>query len=147
MHQQDVVHAFLDRVCDIGDDVHECTLCLECHHGMTLHNTLCARCHNEVGSPFSLVCTLTDILMPTVHKTANSATNYADSGEITAELHEIIDDITQMEEIFRSLALLPLPWTPDALPYADDTDSSLVNTSLRHQVSEHPKHRDNWASW
>ena len=114
---------------------------------MTLHNTLCARCHNEVGSPFSLVRTLTDILMPTVHKTANSATNYADSGEITAELHEIIDDITQMEEIFRSLALLPLPWTPDALPYADDTDSSLVNTSLRHQVSEHPKHRDNWASW
>ena len=71
---------------------------------MTLHDTLGARCHNEVGSPFSPVRTLTDILMPTVHKTANSATNYADSGEITAELHEFIDDITQMEEILRSLA-------------------------------------------
>ena len=78
MHQQDIIHTFLDRVCDIGDDVHGCTLCLKCHHGMTLHNTLCARCHNEVRSPFSLVRTLTDILMPTVHKTVNSAANYAD---------------------------------------------------------------------
>jgi hypothetical protein len=71
-------HTCLDRVRvrNIGDDMHKCTLCLECYHGMTLHDTLCAGCHNEVRSPFSLVCSLTDILMP------KSAANSADPGEI-----------------------------------------------------------------
>ena len=58
----------------IGDDAHECTLCLECYHGMTLRDTLCARCHNDVCSPFSLVRALTDIHMPTVHRMANTTT-------------------------------------------------------------------------
>ena len=58
----------------IGDDAHECTLCLECYHGMTLRDTLCARCHNDVCSPFSLVRALTDIHMQTVHRMANTAT-------------------------------------------------------------------------
>jgi hypothetical protein len=64
------------------------TLCLE-YYGMTLHDTVCAWCHNEVRSPFSLVRALTDILMPTVHKTANIAANRADPGEITSKLHHI----------------------------------------------------------
>ena len=97
MHQQDVIHAFLYRVCDIGDDVHKCTPCLERYHGMTFHVTLCTGCHNEVLSPLSLVRALTDIHMLTVHRTANIATNYADPGEITPGLHNIIDGITQME--------------------------------------------------
>jgi hypothetical protein len=42
--------------------------------------------------------------MPTVHKTANITTNHADPGEITVELHEFIDSITQMEEMLCSLA-------------------------------------------
>ena len=41
------------------------------------------------ASPFSLVHALTDILMPTVHKTANIAANRADPGEITSKLHHI----------------------------------------------------------
>ena len=62
--------------------------------------------------------------MPTV-QTANIAVNHADPGEITPELHDIIDSITEMAEILRShLSLLchaskqewemlshPLPWT------------------------------------
>ena len=48
MHQQDIIYTILYCVCNIGDNVHECTLCLEGYHGMSLHNTLCARCHNEV---------------------------------------------------------------------------------------------------
>ncbi|KAH9998572.1 hypothetical protein BJV77DRAFT_959567 [Russula vinacea] len=140
MRQQDVIHAFLDHVRVICDDVHECTLCLERYHGMTLHDTLCARSHNEV--PFLLVRALTDILMSTFHKTANIAANHADTGEITPELHDIIDSITQMEEMLRShlpllrrasnqkweMLSLPLPWTPDALTYVDNTDSG----SLEH---------------
>lgn len=105
MRQQDVIHAFLDHVRVICDDVHECTLCLERYHGMTLHDTLCARSHSEV--PFLLVRALTDILMSTFHKTANIAANHADPGEITPELHDIIDSITQMQEMLRShLSLL-----------------------------------------
>ena len=63
--------------------------------------------------------------MPTVHKTANIAANHADPGEITLELHDIIDSITEMGEILRShlsllrhaskqkweMLLLPPPWT------------------------------------
>ena len=41
---------------------------------MLLHNTLCARCHNEVRSSFSLVRALTDTHIPTVHRTANITT-------------------------------------------------------------------------
>ena len=73
LRQQDVIHVFLDRVCVIGDDVRECIPCLERYHSMILHDTLCARCHNEVRSPFSLVHVLTDIHMATVHRTANIA--------------------------------------------------------------------------
>ena len=42
MHQQVIIYAILYCVCNIGDSVHECTLCLEGYHGMLLHNTLCA---------------------------------------------------------------------------------------------------------
>ena len=81
------------------------TLCLEYYHGMTLHDTVCARCHNEVRSPFSLVRALTDIHMQTapldVEHRHNSA-NHADPGKITPELHDIIDCITQIEEMLRS---------------------------------------------
>ena len=73
LRQQDVIHAFLDHVRNIGDDMHKCTPCLGRYHSMTLHDTLCARCHNEVRSPFSLVHALTDIHMATVHRTANIA--------------------------------------------------------------------------
>ena len=102
-HQQDVIHASLDRVRVIGGDVHECILCLEYYHSMMLLDTLCARCHNQVRSPFSLVHALTDILIPTVHKTANIAANHADPDKIKSELHDIIDGITQTEEMLRSL--------------------------------------------
>ena len=44
------------------------------YHGMSLHDTLCARCHNEVRSSFSLVRALTDTQIPTVHRTANITT-------------------------------------------------------------------------
>ena len=77
MHQQDVIYTILYCVCNIGDNVHECTLCLEGYHGMSLHNArdrLCALCHNEVRSSFSLVRALTDTHMPTVHRTANITT-------------------------------------------------------------------------
>ena len=74
MHQQDVICTILYCVCDISDNVHECTLCLEGYHGMLLHNTLCARCHNEVRSSFSLVRALTDTQIPTIHRTANITT-------------------------------------------------------------------------
>ena len=70
-----IIYTILYCVCDISaDNVHECTPCLEGYHGMSLHNTLCARCHNEVRSSFSLVRALTDIHMPTVHRTANITT-------------------------------------------------------------------------
>ena len=74
MHQQGIIYTILYCVCNIDDNVHECTLCLEGYHGMSLHNTLCARCHNEVCSSFSLVRALTDTHMPTVHRTANITT-------------------------------------------------------------------------
>ena len=61
-------------VCNIDDNGHECTLCLEGYQDMSIHNTLCARCHNEVRSSFSLVRALTDTHMPTVHRTANITT-------------------------------------------------------------------------
>ena len=118
------------------------TLCLECYHGMTLHDTVCARCHNEVRSPFSLVRALTDIHMQTVHRTSNIATTpqTAYAGEIMPELYDIINSITQIEEmeILRSLGSpcfvmrvsktgqcfhFPHTLTPDGLAYADDTDS------------------------
>ena len=38
----------------------------------TFHDTLCARCHNEVRSPFSLVHALTDIHMATIHSMQTS---------------------------------------------------------------------------
>ena len=109
---------------------------------MTVHDTLCVRCHNEVRSPFSLVRALTDIHMQTVHRTSNIATTppttYA--GKIMPELYDIINGITQIEEmeILRSLGSpcfvmrvsktgqcfhFPYTWTPDALAYANDTDS------------------------
>jgi hypothetical protein len=73
LRQQDVIHAFLHHVRNIGDDMHKCTPCLERYHSMRLHDTLCAGGHNEVRSPFSLVHALTDINMATVHRTANIA--------------------------------------------------------------------------
>lgn len=50
VHQQHAIHDFLDRLLVAGDDLHECTVCLEKYHGMPLHTsgTVCARCHNEV---------------------------------------------------------------------------------------------------
>jgi hypothetical protein len=78
-----------------------------------------------------------------------------------AELHEIIDGITQMEEMLRSLAspcfvmrvskigqyvhfryhgLLTLPLMPTTLM------PGLVNTSLRHQISEHPNIKAIWQA-
>ena len=74
MHQQDIINTILYCVCNIGDNVHECTPCLEGYRGMSLHSTLCARCYNEVRSSFSLVRALTDTHMPTVHRTANITT-------------------------------------------------------------------------
>ena len=66
-----------------------------------LHETFCAKCHNEVSSPFSLVRALTDIHMQTVHRTSNIATMPQPTypGEIMPELYDIIDGITQIEEI------------------------------------------------
>ncbi|KAH9990758.1 hypothetical protein BJV77DRAFT_1150879 [Russula vinacea] len=65
--------------------MHKCTPCLERYHSMRLHDTLCAGGHNEDGE----------------HR-QNSA-NHADPGETTLELHDIIDGITQMEVMLRSL--------------------------------------------
>jgi len=48
LHQQEAIHAFLDRVLEIGDDLHECTVCLERYHGMKLRDMACTRCHKEV---------------------------------------------------------------------------------------------------
>jgi hypothetical protein len=50
VHQQHAIHDFLDRLRVAGDDLHECSICLERYHGMPLHTsgTVCARCHNEV---------------------------------------------------------------------------------------------------
>ena len=108
---------------------------------MTLHDTLCVRCHNEVRSPFSLVRALTDIHMQTVHRTSNIATMPQPTypGEIMPELYDIINGITQIEEMEILCSLgspcfvmrvsksgqcfhFPYTWTPDALAYANDTD-------------------------
>ncbi|KAH9992956.1 hypothetical protein BJV77DRAFT_411153 [Russula vinacea] len=87
---------------------------------MMLHETFCAKCHNEDGKYYY-----------------NSA-NHADPGKITPELHDIIDGITQIEEMLRSRASpcfvmrvikndqclhLPNTWTLDTLAYVDNTDS------------------------
>jgi hypothetical protein len=139
MHQQDVIHAFLDRVRVIGDDVHECILCLERYHSMMLHDTLCARCHNEVCPPFSLVRALTDILMPTVHRTANIATTPQIMSTLARSRQNSMTSSTASLRWGCSAASprlassygkqkwamlsLPLPWAPDGLAYIDDTDS------------------------
>ncbi|KAH9990791.1 hypothetical protein BJV77DRAFT_1068736 [Russula vinacea] len=70
MHEQDVIHAFLKRVRNIDDDVHECAT---------------MRTSNIATTP---------------------QTAYA--GEIMPELYDIINSITQIEEmeILRSLVRL-----------------------------------------
>ena len=65
------MHAFLDRICTIGDDMHESTLGLGRYHGM-MHNTPCTGCHPEVHVPFSLPCALADIRAPSGYSSATS---------------------------------------------------------------------------
>ena len=48
LHQQQAIHDFLDRLVAVGNDLNECTVCLERYHGMSLHGSLCTRCHSEV---------------------------------------------------------------------------------------------------
>lgn len=69
---------------------------------MKLEGTICGRCHNEVLAPFSLTCTLPS--HPCHHY---DAANNADPGPIAAEPHDILDGITQMEEMLCSLASSP----------------------------------------
>ena len=63
------IHAFFDRIRTIGDDMHKSTPCLGRHHGMTLHDTFCAKCHPEVRVPFSRhVLSLTSVLRQVTHR-------------------------------------------------------------------------------
>ena len=109
---------------------------------MSLHNTLCARCHNEVRSSFSLVRALTDIHMPTVHRTANITTTPQTTPTLARSRQNSTTSSTASLRWRRCSAAsprlaslrhvgkqkwamlsLPLPWTPDGLAYVDDTDS------------------------
>lgn len=47
-HQQQAIHDFLDRLCVVSNDLHECPVCLEKYHGMPLCGVVCPRCHSEV---------------------------------------------------------------------------------------------------
>ena len=107
-----------------------------------LHDTLCARCHNEVCSPFSvfsLVRALNDILMLTVHRTVNIATTPQTMSTL-ARSHQ--NSTTSSMASLRwgcsaasprlassyskqkwATLSLPLPWAPDSLAYIDDTES------------------------
>ena len=73
MHQQDVIHSLIVFASSA-------TTCMNVNcvwsaiAVVTPHDTLCVRWHNEVCSSFSLVRTLTDTHMPTVHRTANITT-------------------------------------------------------------------------
>lgn len=58
---------FLNRIRTIRDDMHESTPCLGCYHWMTLHDMLCARCHQEVRVPILLPRALADTRTPTGH--------------------------------------------------------------------------------
>ena len=86
--KDDAIHAFLDCVRVIGDDVHECKLCLERYYG--------ARCYNEVRSPLSL--TFSCRLFTGWQRSFNAA-NHAHPGEITVEIHDIFNGMTQTEEM------------------------------------------------
>ena len=94
-------HSFLDRVWSSA------TTCTNVHRAwsaiavVTPHDTLCVRWHNEVCSSFSLVRTLTDTHMQTVHRTSNIATMPQPTypGEIMPELYDIINGVTQIEEM------------------------------------------------
>jgi hypothetical protein len=48
VHQQVAIHAFLDRVRELGDDISDCEMCKEHYYGMKLQGGLCARCAKEV---------------------------------------------------------------------------------------------------
>jgi hypothetical protein len=48
LHQQQAIHAFLNSVRDLGDNINECRMCKERYYGMKLEDMQCARCVKEV---------------------------------------------------------------------------------------------------
>jgi hypothetical protein len=48
LHQQQALHAFLDRLLFAADDIFDCSTCLERYRGMSVRGTQCERCFHEV---------------------------------------------------------------------------------------------------
>lgn len=63
LHQKQAVHDFLDRLLVVGDDLHECAICLEKYHGMSLRGSLCTRCHSEVTFSHVNIVAFSAVLM------------------------------------------------------------------------------------
>jgi hypothetical protein len=61
VHQQHAIHDFLDRLLVAGDNLHECTVCLEKYYGMPLH-TSGVETHCLFGSSGALFLTRTRVL-------------------------------------------------------------------------------------
>ena len=107
LRQEEAVHTFLDRVRNLRDDINECTLCFERYQGVARrHCLVCSRCRKEVC--FSLFRTHRHTHTPALQQTGHryDAANHANPGMIPAELLDILDGITQMEEMLCSLGSL-----------------------------------------
>ena len=89
------IHVFFDRICTIGDDMHKSTPCLGRYHGMTLHDTPCARCHPEVRVPFSRrTLSLTSVLRQVTHRRRVHVLSLETIKKLDKHLHPIFPHST-----------------------------------------------------
>ena len=87
---------FLNRIRTIRDDMHESTPCLGCYHWMTLHDMLCARCHQEVRVPILLPRALADTRTPTGHSSRRVLVWSAETIEkLNKHLHAVFPHSTR----------------------------------------------------